>query len=68
MRNANVYCRFAVKISIFDIPPVLSVFFSGNFFGNFRVIGGDTEHERIFLLSDPLHADGIKRETKKRTP
>ena len=35
--------------SIFDIPLVLSVFFFGSIFGNFRVIGGDTEHERLFF-------------------
>ena len=71
MKNANIYRRFVVKNSIFDIPLVLSVFFFWSLFGNFRVIGGDTEHESIFLfLSDPLHAGGIKRETKekKRAP
>ena len=68
MKNAKKYRCSAVKNSIFDIPLVLSVFFFLSLFGNFSVIGGDIEHERIFLLSDPLHADGIKRETKKERP
>ena len=32
--------------SVFDIPLVLSVFFFRVYFGNFRIIDGDTQHER----------------------
>ena len=49
MKNAKIYLRSAVKNTIFDIPLVLSVFFFWSIFENFRVIGGDTEHERIFF-------------------
>ena len=57
------------KNSIFDIPLVLSVFFFLITFWKFSCNWPrHWAREDFFLLSDPLHADGIKRETKKRAP
>ena len=53
MKNVKIYRRSGVENTIFDIPLVLSVFFFWSIFRNFRVIGGDTEHERIFLGRQP---------------
>ena len=67
MKNANTHRLSAVEYSISDIPLVLNVFF-WSLFRAFCAIGGDTEHERIFYWSDPLHADGIKGKTKNGIP
>ena len=67
MKNAKIYRRFAVENTIFDLPLVLSVFFFWSIFRNFRVIGGDTEHERIFLGRQPRACGWNKKTEKKHT-
>ena len=69
MKNAKIYRRSGLENTIFDIPLVLSVFFFWSIFRNFRAIGGDTEHERIFFRSSTSCMRlASKRETKKSPP
>lgn len=66
-KNAKMFDQILAhrdQKTLFDIPLVLSVLYD-EFFGNFRAIGLDTDHEKFFILVGALHTVRLNEKKKK---